>query len=361
MVHRINTLLFVGCLLCMGIYARSFMQTLPRVRIVGTVVDASNGRPLHFANVFLSGTTRGAATDEEGRFSIVNVPLGTYELVASMMGYGMWMKEIRLTEPANVVVHITLEPKPVQAPNIEVTAPYPYEWEKNLERFKQYLLGEGSFASKCSILNPEVLSFKVEGKTETLTATASAPLEIVNRALGYRLSAYLVSFRFRQLSVGEYSLITLFESLEPEDDWEERKWHENRLNAYLGSRRHFFTALYAGQTELQKAGFTMYRLHSFYPEDEETTIPPYETTVDSVLFQCVVLDERRLFFPHFLKIVYEKLYTKRTSWILLDHEKTVTIDRRGEPGDPDAIRTYGYWARMRLAEELPLDYEPYKH
>ena len=339
----------------------AFVQTIPRVRIVGTVVDASSDQPLHFANVFLSGTTIGAATDEEGRFDIVNVPLGTYELVASMVGYAMWVKEIRLTEPADMVVHIMLEPKPIQAPNIEVTAPYPHEWKKNLERFKDCLFGEGPFTKKCSILNPEVLNFKVEDKTETLTATASAPLDIVNRALGYRLCAYLIAFRFRQVSVGEYSLISLFESLEPEEEWEERKWRENRLKAYLGSRRHFFSVLCAGQPDLIKAGFTMYRLTGFHMKAEKTTIHQYETTADSVLFQCGMPDEKRLFFPHYLKVVYEKLRTKRTSWILLDHEKTVTIDRRGEPGDPDAIRTYGYWARMRLAEELPLDYEPFKH
>ena len=47
------------------------------------VFDAETGYPLHFANVLLSGTTLGAATDSTGVFSIVNIPLGVHELVVS--------------------------------------------------------------------------------------------------------------------------------------------------------------------------------------------------------------------------------------------------------------------------------------
>ena len=65
----------------------SFAQPTPIVKIKGRVIDASTEAPLHFANVFLSNTSKGAATDEDGLYSIVNVPMGTYELVVSMMGY----------------------------------------------------------------------------------------------------------------------------------------------------------------------------------------------------------------------------------------------------------------------------------
>ncbi|MBM3315505.1 carboxypeptidase-like regulatory domain-containing protein, partial [candidate division WOR-3 bacterium] len=46
----------------------------------GFVRDASNGEPLAYANVYLDGTSLGAATSERGYFYIGQVPAGRYEL-----------------------------------------------------------------------------------------------------------------------------------------------------------------------------------------------------------------------------------------------------------------------------------------
>lgn len=55
--------------------------------ITGRVLENGSGSPIHFANVFLAGTTCGAATDEQGNYTIFNAPLGKQTLVVSMMGY----------------------------------------------------------------------------------------------------------------------------------------------------------------------------------------------------------------------------------------------------------------------------------
>ena len=56
-------------------------------KITGRVVDAKDGEGLPGANVFIEGTTIGAPTDVNGRFLILNVPPGTYKLVAKYLGY----------------------------------------------------------------------------------------------------------------------------------------------------------------------------------------------------------------------------------------------------------------------------------
>lgn len=70
-------------------------------KIAGRVVDDSNGQPLPGVNVIVEGATLGAATDNEGYFTIVNVPPGTHTVIARMMGYG----EVRHT---NVKVSVDL-------------------------------------------------------------------------------------------------------------------------------------------------------------------------------------------------------------------------------------------------------------
>jgi len=56
-------------------------------KIRGTITDAETGKVLMGANVMLEGTTLGAATDENGEYLILNVPVGKYNVIATYMGY----------------------------------------------------------------------------------------------------------------------------------------------------------------------------------------------------------------------------------------------------------------------------------
>jgi outer membrane receptor protein involved in Fe transport len=56
-------------------------------KITGRVYDASTGVPLPGVNVIIQGTNMGAATNLDGDYFIINVPVGTYIMTASMMGY----------------------------------------------------------------------------------------------------------------------------------------------------------------------------------------------------------------------------------------------------------------------------------
>lgn len=56
-------------------------------KITGKVVDAQTGAPLPGTNIVIEGTTMGAAADLEGDFIILNIPPGSYDLFASMIGY----------------------------------------------------------------------------------------------------------------------------------------------------------------------------------------------------------------------------------------------------------------------------------
>jgi len=56
-------------------------------KIAGVLTDAETGEGLLGANVYLEGTSLGAATDLNGDFVILNIPPGSYIIVASMIGY----------------------------------------------------------------------------------------------------------------------------------------------------------------------------------------------------------------------------------------------------------------------------------
>jgi len=66
-------------------------------KIAGTVKDKETGEALPFANVFVDGTTMGAATDIDGNFVILNVSPGLYSVTASVVGFQkMTIKDVRV-------------------------------------------------------------------------------------------------------------------------------------------------------------------------------------------------------------------------------------------------------------------------
>jgi len=68
------------------------MEPTARGTIRGTVVDDDTGEAIAAVNIFVlksdgTFTNLGAFTDAEGAFTIINVPAGTYQLRAMMVGY----------------------------------------------------------------------------------------------------------------------------------------------------------------------------------------------------------------------------------------------------------------------------------
>ena len=65
--------------------------------IKGTIVDRETNKPLDFSNIIILGTTMGAMARNGGQFTINLVPVGTYQVKASFVGYDpMTMSDVRV-------------------------------------------------------------------------------------------------------------------------------------------------------------------------------------------------------------------------------------------------------------------------
>lgn len=78
-----KNLLFIFSFLCFSLV--SIAQQGGTVR--GNVFDKETAEPIIFGTVSLAGTTTGTNTDENGFFSIGNIPPGEYRLVVTYIGY----------------------------------------------------------------------------------------------------------------------------------------------------------------------------------------------------------------------------------------------------------------------------------
>lgn len=77
--------------------------------ITGTVIDAGTRQPLAGVQVFVSGTNRSAATNQEGRFLIPGVSAGQHTLRAAMLGYSGTSATVTVQAGQTVTVEFELE------------------------------------------------------------------------------------------------------------------------------------------------------------------------------------------------------------------------------------------------------------
>ena len=91
-------------------------------KLEGEILDKSNQKPLSFANITLQGTSLGAASDSEGRFSIENIDAGTYTIIASYMGYSTYKQQIIFPNTEQKTITILLEPEAIKLDEYVVTA-----------------------------------------------------------------------------------------------------------------------------------------------------------------------------------------------------------------------------------------------
>jgi len=91
-------------------------------RISGDVKDIDTGNILSGANIFLKGTSIGAASDMDGHYFITNVPPGTYELIATYIGYENASTTVRVGANERVTLDIKMKYKIIAGQEVVVTA-----------------------------------------------------------------------------------------------------------------------------------------------------------------------------------------------------------------------------------------------
>ena len=368
-MRHLFTVLLLACLPSI-----SFAQSLGSIS--GMVYDADDDTAIPGAHVYLANTTIGDISDPNGFFRIQDVQAGTYQLVITIIGYKPLQQAIEILPSEENDLVLKLEKDVYQVGEITVTDENPKQWKRDLRRFKRLFLGITSNRKGCEIENPYVLDFvKKDGH---FTATASQPITVINKALGYEVTFLMQDFDAYD---GQYRFIgdPFYTELEPSNEKEQKKWEKKREETFAGSLNHFLRSMAAGT--FKEDGYTLF-LYSV-----PTWKMPHNKLVaflksngigvrlqpEKVIKEDVVPYQRILNFDGYLHIFYEHKIMRRDyyEWVGMSyspskepvravirniHTQTV-FNEMGFLNNAYNVERHGYWSwDSGICNWLPFNY-----
>lgn len=342
--------LYLVLIFALSISQRIEAQTYTNT-VKGRVLEYETGKPLENVNVYVSGTTWGTTTDQNGNFEIKNLPTGNHQIVASIIGYESRTKSVNLKNGIIPQLTFQLPQAHYELGTVTVSAEAPTAWQDNFKIFKKRFLGSSQFAPDCTIKNPEVINFNWTNPHH-LTAQAGEPLIILNEDLGYEINCVLVSFDWDSETYQVQATVRpSFTEMNDSTGQQKVKWNYNRNLAYAGSIDNFLQAV--KDNKLKQDGFQVYQ--DLGPLSE---IPLKRLNHVWEPLAKVNNDQSSLSFSGFLRILYvlKNPDKPQISWIKLSYP-TVTIDQYGYPVEPLPFEVYGYWTDMGMADMLPKYYK----
>jgi len=110
----------VSILLFLSIFSSGLQAQKGMIR--GFVYEKESGEPVIYTNVYLFKTTYGAATDVNGYFAISKIPVGTYTLMVTYLGFDTLRMEVNVIENEIITKKLYLEKGSYMLEQVQVTA-----------------------------------------------------------------------------------------------------------------------------------------------------------------------------------------------------------------------------------------------
>ncbi len=381
--------------------------------ISGSVQDLE-GKKLIGAGVYVSGSKFATSTNGDGNYSLSLLP-GSYEIGVKMIGFKTKIVKVVIdNQPQKLDFKLSEEITNLAAITIRSGPANP----KNINLFTELFIGTSANAKQCKILNPEIIDFEYDKVLSKLMASTNDFLIIENDALGYKIKFIVESFIYDEEKKNvSYKGSSYFEELVGTVS-QQKKWNFNRLEAYKGSPRHFFSSLY--HDKIKEDGFVVSKIinkpNADRPADsiiksnikrllltkqtdmglvditkgdslsywmKQKSKPLYfkeliaqQVLVDTLVHQSedqlkMINTRNQLYVgyknnkeeilyketldPEFRKLL--KLPNSQVSMLMLLQDEAL-FNSNGILTDPQSVYFSGYWGWKNVADSLPSDYLP---
>lgn len=378
---------------------------------VSGIVLSNDNLPVPGAGIYIRGYKHATVTDSDGKFAFPILPPGNYDILVKMVGF---IPEIKTVSIKSSVLQISVHLKESLTSVAEVTIEpgVKIDTQRYYKIFRSAFIGNTNNAAKCKILNPEVLEIRFSKLKSLLTVSSDDFLIVENAALGYRIKFLLKKFEYNiKDNTILYEGFPFFEEMEASLA-KKRRWEDARTIAYNGSTQHFYRSLFDNTTKNE--GFIIKKVEELPLTDEREVLIrnrikrlkanadkiPQLMLKDSLAYWTGQLDapiKGNIFmrdvsvdtlvhtratghtfisFTGSLFVIYTKekeLSDFRASGYSLERPAAFSYDQaskirmkadeiifysNGDIENPTSAEYSGYWAYEKIADLVPLDYQP---
>lgn len=341
--------------------------------VKGFVYDDESKFEIQSAFIFINDSSIGTITDESGFFEIDTENHTNVDLIVSHLGYEN--QTFRITGDFQNLDTIFLVPESVEIKGVSLTKKYSKKLRKRrMKRFKDAFLGSEDNRKNVEITNPNTLLFYMEGSR--LMATATEPLIIENKHLGYSIRFFLSHFELHSNADCIYKGKSSFSELALSKKALARA-KRNRRKIFSQTYRSFFYRLI--HDTIPKDAFIVGTSKQNF-RGEFVQFDPVE--LDSLSLEMTddskyILDIENHFTVKYLDMkvsreaspnfgatnALSKIQNPRgikndqlTSYLGSKTGKLI-LDSNGRILNANEVEEYGFWASKRVAYMLPLDYK----
>lgn len=328
--------------------------------ISGFVIDTSNNKPIEYANVYISGTTKGTTTKEDGSFVLVGVTNGINKIVVSMIGYEAQIFTIENALDFRKGEKIKLQPKVYDFTPIDIEAKESGDWKYLYKLFEKQFIGNGEFSGSCLIENKYTLN--LGEKDGVLYASCSEPLKIYNKALGYKINCILHSFSYDNKSqTVTYIIDPQFIECVPSSADSISQINRNRILAYTGSTQHLLKSLLMKGKKFEEEGFELSYMFSenklaYIDFAEEIVFYDNETKLNLLSPQSGSISKVNRF-SNGLNITFRGKAKNGSSQIILKGRRGISFSSEGRLLYPEEFILTGVMSESRISDLLPSNWE----
>ena len=365
---------------CIGLRCLQLVNA-QQVELQFHLIDGATEKSISDAHIFINNSSLGTTSDINGYFELKVSAQETQELIITHLLFETLIIGPRGYHNLENGDTIEMQSKSVGLNEILVTAKRGNKWNRNYRRFRKTLLGKDKAASKCKILNPEVLRF--EEKDGGLWVKAIDFLHIENDYLGYTIRFWLkVLYIEKDGSTYYHGYVHFIDKTDASDT----RYIERRNTIYTQSIPHFLRSLLESSDKAALKGFG-YELSFVRYENKEFKTMVTPSDLSAIVQTDSVTGQHRLYFSEFLTVKHTGIEVSTSNEVevsisseeqhkfgassiqtlgtnenqyavsrLYKIEPYLLFDRQGDIINKSAVRKYGYWAEQRLASTLPIDY-----
>ncbi len=358
-IHFRNNI-YRGIIFCLFIILNTNHLNAQSASITGFVIDASNDKPIEYASVYISGTTKGTSTKEDGSFVLFGITKGINKIVVSMIGYEAQIFTIEDASDFRKGEKIKLQPKVYDFSQIDIEAKEAGDWKILYKTFEKQFLGSGDFAGSCIIENKYILN--LNEKEGVLYAACREPLKIYNKALGYKINCILHSFSYDYKSqTVTYVIDPQFIECVPSSSDSISLINRNRVLAYTGSTQHLLRSLLMNGKKFEDEGFELSYLLSenklaYIESSDEIVFYDNETKLNILSPQTGSLSKINRSSSG-LNITFRGKSKNGSSQIFIKARRGISFSSEGRLLYPEEFMLTGVLSESRMSDLLPSDWE----